>query len=229
MVGEHSRTAETYVRKSSQEKRWDIPPVRARPFPNVCKTVSMRSSRPRADTSPRPCFPYSPVEWASSTTICPHPAGTSSSTLRTISGRGAKSPSMLYKLSKATKTVAFPAAIAGCALKTCRRVSRKDVAELWEKGYRAVRARDATRPSRVEAWMSSSRITASPACGTECQNATFASYPELKRSAAGARKKVFIRCSNSKCADVFPFRRRDPPVPKTRGSLEILSRNAWRR
>ena len=155
--------------------------------------------------------------------------GTSSSVTWTISRSGAKSPSMLYRLSRATKTVARPAAIDGRALRTRRSDSRNDSTELCLKGYKASLARHSAMPSSVEACTSSSYRIASPACGMDLQNATFASYPELQRRAAGAPKKSLIRDSKATWAETFPFSTREPPLPRIRSASESFSNAAARR
>ena len=73
----------------------------------------------------------------------------------------------------------------------------------------------------IELWVSSSHTTASSRCGRHDISPRFASYPELKRSAAWRRWKRAIHLSSSSAYLEFPASSLDPPEP-TSGKVLLL-------
>src|SRR6266702_1188385 len=124
------------------------PPDAASALPNVCSRASTRFSTPSSATSPRPPGPYSPVAWASSTTICAFPAGNTASIVSSIAHSGATLPSILYTLSTATNTLAVPARSVAHSSRSAQRTARITRTSLCANARRRPGAmRDVREPS----------------------------------------------------------------------------------
>ena len=125
------------------------PPQEASDFEKVPMRRSTSSSTSKASQAPAPRAPSTPTPWASST-IRRAPCSRQS---LTISGTGARSPSIEKTPSTTTRT---PPPSLSERFSIVSSLSRR----LWRNGR--MRARDIETASRIDAWSPESQITVSP-------------------------------------------------------------------
>jgi len=217
MVGGQSSTAII-----SDVKMWDIPPELPTAFPNVISLTATLPCSLSACVIPLPCSPYTPVEWASSTTTHCLSLVTYSSSTSNKAGNGAKSPSIEYSDSTVRKTVPFPS--------ICLKTSLRPSGSLCRKGIRRLLStRLALNPEWTLAWTNSSYITQSPGCGTVAKKETLASHPELNNNADGESKSSRNRVSRAVWSGVEPESSLEPVDPNIRGDCSSLRRKVDRK
>lgn len=121
------------------------------PLPRLCPSSPHPPSSPRACPIPLPWRPYTPVECASSKTTHCRLRGIYSSIASKIAGKGAMSPSIEYRLSRARNTTSFRSLAPG-SFDIWRRTRRKDAGSLCLNARRrCVGTRDARIPEWTEA------------------------------------------------------------------------------